>query len=136
MSSPSLDKDDRNFYHPSLTEQEIVDLVKYAHDNNLQLRVRGSGHSFGSHIYTDVCTLDRVDVNASDPDGDNINIKLDQYTKILNVDKNRSRRVTVQAGIHLGHDPAHQPSSKPEDSLLYRIRIWIHLKAIGLLLVP
>ena len=118
MSSPPLDKDDKNFYHPS-TEQEIVDLVKYAYDNNLQLRVRGSGHSFGCNIYTDVCTLDRIDVEASAPDGDNINIKLDKYTKILSVDKSQSR-VTVEAGIHLGHDPA-DPLSTLENSLLHQL---------------
>ena len=118
MSSPPLDKDDKNFYHPS-TEQEIVDLVKYAHDNNLQLRIRGSGHSFGRNIYTDVCKLNRIDIEASAPDGDNINIKLDKYTKILSVDKNQSR-VTVEAGIHLGHDPA-DPLSTLENSLLYQL---------------
>ena len=116
MSGPPLDKDDKNFYHPS-TEQELVDLVKYTYDNKLQLRVRGSGHSFGCNIYTDECTLDRIDVEASAPDGDNINIKLDKYTKILRVD---GSRVTVEAGIHLGHDPA-DPLSTLENSLLHQL---------------
>ena len=116
MSGPPLDKDDKNFYHPA-TEQEIVDLVKYAYDNNLQLRVRGSAHSFGCNIYTDVCTVDRIDVEASAPDGDNINIKLDRYANILHVN---GSRVTVEAGIHLGHDPA-DPLSTPENSLLHQL---------------
>lgn len=116
MSDPPLDKDSKNFYHPS-TEDEIVSLVKYAYDNNLQLRVRGSGHSFGCNIYTDECKLDRIDVNASAPDGDNINIKLDKYTRIVGVNKSR---VTVEAGIHLGHHPADEFST-PENSLLHQL---------------
>ena len=118
MSDPPLPKDSKHFFHPE-TEQEIVDLVKYAYDHNLQLRVRGSGHSFAHNIYTDVCTLDRVDVEASAPDNNYINVKLDGYRNILSIDKSLNH-VTVQAGIHLGHDPM-DPLSTPENSLLYQL---------------
>ena len=116
MSEPPLPKDPKNFYHPS-TEQEIIDMVTYANQNSLQLRVRGSAHSFGCNIYTDVCTLDRIDVNASAPDGDNINLMLDKYASIEHVE---GSLVTVQAGIHLGHDP-NDPLSTPENSLLHQL---------------
>ncbi|XP_065907475.1 uncharacterized protein [Dysidea avara] len=116
MSRPPIPKDESGYYHPK-TEQEIVNIVKYAYDNDFQLRVRGSGHSIGPKIYTDVCTVDRVDVAACAPDGNNINIRLDEYIRILDVSGNR---VTVEAGIHLGHEP-NDKHSTVENSLLYQL---------------
>ena len=116
MSDPPIPKDENNFYHPT-SEQEIIDLVTYARDNGFKLRVRGSGHSMPQAIFTDDCDLDIVDVQAIAPDGDNINILLDQYNKITSRD---GVYVTVEAGIHLGHNPM-DPNSTLENSMLYRI---------------
>ena len=104
-----LRKDDKNYYHPS-TEQEIIDMVKYANQNKLELRVRGSGHSFPRSIFTDKCTLDKVDVDASAPKGNNINLMLDKYAKIESLTK-ESPFVRVQAGICLGYNPNYSGST-------------------------
>lgn len=116
MSGPPICKGENNYYHPS-TEQEIIDLVNYARDNGFQVRARGSGHSMPQAIFTDDCALDEVDVTASAPDGDNVNIMLDQYTDILSRTGNR---VTVQAGIHLGRDP-NNPDSTWDNCLLHQL---------------
>ncbi len=116
MSTPPIEKDEKNYYHPSC-EQEIIDLINYARQNSFQVRVRGSGHSMAQAIFTDECSLDYLDVCASAPDGDNVNIMLDCYTKILH---KTGVFVTVQAGIHLGHDP-NDPRSTEENSLLYQL---------------
>ena len=105
MSDPPIPKDDNNFYHPK-TEQEIIDLVKYAKKNGCHLRVRGSGHS-----------MRHVDPTTKAPEDNTIIVMLDCYTNILSVNGNM---VVVEAGIHLGHDPL-DPLSKPENALLYRL---------------
>ena len=109
LAIPPLRKDDKNYYHPS-TEQEIIDMVKYANQNKLELRVRGSGHSFPRSIFTDKCTLDKVDVDASAPEGNNINLMLDKYAKIESLTK-ESPFVRVQAGICLGYNPNYSGST-------------------------
>ncbi len=110
------EKDEFNYYHPT-SEQEIINLVNYARENKYQVRVRGSGHSMPKAIFTNECNKDHIDVRASAPDGNNVNIKLDKYTSILSRNGNH---VTVQAGIHLGHDP-YDPLSTLENSLLYQL---------------
>jgi D-arabinono-1,4-lactone oxidase len=118
-SEPPLPKDSKNYYHPC-NEQEIVALVKYANENNLQVRVRGASHSMPQAIFTDKCTEDKVNVLSVAPDGNSINMLLDRYNEIiLPVDKEK-KLVTVQAGIHLGHDPI-DPLSTKENNLLYRL---------------
>ena len=116
MSDPPIQKDINNFYHP-INEQEIIDLVNYARSSNRQVRVRGSGHSMPQAIFTDVCLEDVLDVQAKAPKGDNVNIILDRYNKILSTNGNI---VTVEAGIHLGQDPL-DPLSTKENSLLYQL---------------
>ena len=116
MSNPPIPKDENNYYHPS-TEQEIIDLVNYARENSFQVRVRGSGHSMPKAIFTDECDLDYVHVLAAAPDGDNVNIMLDRYTKMFTP---VGDLVTVEAGIHLGHDP-NDPLSTLENSFLYQL---------------
>lgn len=116
MSAPPIPKDENNFYHPKC-EQDIIDLVNYARENVFHVRVRGAGHSMPQAIFTDECGLDKVDIQASAPDGDNINILLDCYNRIVS---RTGDLVTVEAGIHLGHDP-NDPNSTLENSMLYRI---------------
>ena len=116
MSGPPIDKNEKNFYQPKC-EQEIIELVNYARTNSLKVRVRGSGHSMPEAIFTDGCNADNVDVEASAPDGDDINILLDRYNNIVSRNGNF---VTVEAGIHLGHNPMDWKSTL-ENSMLYQI---------------
>ena len=113
---PPLTKDHKGYYHPS-TEHEIIDMVKYANQHKLELRVRGSGHSFACNIFTDKCTLNKIDVEASAPDGDNINLMLDKYNKIESYE---GSLVTVQAGICLGYNPEY-PGDTAENCLLHQL---------------
>jgi D-arabinono-1,4-lactone oxidase len=87
--------------HPE-SESDLVRLVLQARARGVQLRVRGSLHSVGGAIFTD-------------QNDQNVNLQLDRYNKILSWDDERLQ-VTVQAGIHLGHDPL-DPTSTWENSL-------------------
>ena len=128
MSGPPIPKDENNFYHPS-SEQEIIDLVDYARGNGYHVRVRGAGHSMVQAIFTDGNDQDTVDVLATPPDGNDINILLDKYNRIVSRDGDY---VTVQAGIHLGRDPI-DPNSTLENSMLYQIneRYGLAVDALG-----
>jgi FAD/FMN-containing dehydrogenase/limonene-1,2-epoxide hydrolase len=81
------------FYHPT-TEGELRALVLLARERDCSLRVRGSGHSIAQAIYTDAYLAARPLA---------IDVMLDQYTRVAFDDARR--RVTVQAGCHLGVDP-------------------------------
>lgn len=114
---------DDGFYYPS-TEAEIIQLVKRAHDENLQLRVRGAAHSIAWAIYTDPGEGEPPvpnKVSIQDPPaGPNINIMLDRYFGLEWVDE-AAGVVEVEAGIHLGGDPYDpSPSGRRENSLLYQ----------------
>ena len=120
MSDPPIPKDKNNYYHPR-NEQDIIALVNYARENAFQVRARGTGHSMPQAIFTDGCSLDYVDVSAAAPDGEHVNILLDRYTDIIRVDISENLTlVTVEAGIHLGHDPMDRRSTL-ENSLLYQL---------------
>ena len=120
MSSPSspISPCPDGYYHPS-NEKQLCDLVKFAYDNSLQFRVRGSGHSMPQAIFTDVCDLDHVNILSKPPEAaqKNINVKLDEYFKITDI---KGNLVTVQAGIHLSHCPD-DPNSTVENSLLHQL---------------
>lgn len=60
-----------------------------------------------------------VDITAGAPDGVNVNVIVDLYTRIVNFNR-ADKFVTVEAGIHLGHDP-NDPLSTLENSLLYQL---------------
>ena len=95
--------------HPR-TEEELILLVKRARALGVQLRVRGSTHCVHQGIFTD--------------EGDqHINVQMDRYTRILEwkeTEDGQRMRVTVQAGCHLGVDPAN-PLSNKDNSLLYQL---------------
>jgi len=100
---------DPRFVHPR-TEEELILLVKRARALGIQLRVRGSTHCVPEGIFTD----------ESDH---HINVQLDQYTRILEwneLEDGKRLRVTVQAGCHLGVDPAN-PMSNKQNSLLHQL---------------
>ena len=94
-------------YHPK-NEDEIIELIQFARQNKVQIRVRGAAQSADGAVYADGYT------DASNP-GNNINIELDQLRDIsLNKD---NAQVTVGGGCNLGFDPF-DPSqvSKPDNT--------------------
>lgn len=96
---------DPRFEHPA-SERELVALVKRAYTEGRVVRVRGSEHSVNAAIYAD------------ESEGA-INVQLDRYNKVVRWDPAR-RRVTVQAGCHLGVDP-NNPASTKKNSLLWQL---------------
>ncbi len=96
------------FYHPG-NEDQIRELILYAIEQGLKVRVRGSGHSVRDAIYTG----NRLTHNG-------IDIMLDMM-KTVSIDKVR-KQVTVQAGCHLGKDPFHPTGdSDVKNSLFYQM---------------
>ena len=116
-----ISKGDDGCYHPSC-EDQIVNLVKYAYAKSMQLRVRGSGHSIPKAIYTDVCESEKVDVSFTPPK-ENINVKLDNYCKVLEFPKANDDppKVTAQAGIRIGEQDRNDKNSTVENSLGYQL---------------
>lgn len=107
-----ITKADDGYYHPK-DEAEIAELVKHAVANGLNVRVRGSGHSEVPAILTG---------NFSHPSTDdpNINLYLDNMIAVRFDDA--QQQVTVEAGCHLGEDPADiTHTSTLENSLFYQI---------------
>jgi hypothetical protein len=96
------------FYHPE-NENQIQDLILYAIENNLKVRVRGAAHSIRDAIYTG---------NRNTNNG--IDIILDKMSNVF-IDKQR-KQVTVQAGCHLGMDPFDMTGrSDIKNSLFYQM---------------
>jgi hypothetical protein len=109
------------FHHPA-SEQELVELVKAAHTEGRQLRVRGAAHSVSHAIYTDPAgpLPDRVSVQVP-PSGPNLNLMLDRY-RGWRVRDERRRLVEAEAGIHLGADPGDPTGTATlESSLLWQL---------------
>lgn len=103
MSDPAPAAD--GFHHPA-GEAELVALVKAAHRQGRQLRVRGAAHSVSHAIYTDPAGARRNQVGEqSPPEGDGIDVMLDRYRGWRVRDEGR-RLVEADAGIHLGPDPS------------------------------
>ncbi len=96
------------FYHPENVDQ-IRELILFAVENNKNIRVRGSGHSVASAIYTGNWKTDN-----------GLNLMLDKMRRIR-IDTEKLQ-VTVQAGCHLGKDPF-DPSgtSDLENSLFFQM---------------
>eukprot|EP01129_Flabellula_baltica_P006801 TRINITY_DN2587_c0_g1_i1.p1 TRINITY_DN2587_c0_g1~~TRINITY_DN2587_c0_g1_i1.p1 ORF type:complete len:731 (+),score=197.02 TRINITY_DN2587_c0_g1_i1:420-2612(+) len=126
-SEVSYLRGDDGFYHPS-TEDEIISLVQFAHDHDLQLRVRGASHSDSSLIYTDTVAqeypygwnmIKKLNVPLNE-----MNLILDRYDKIVSVNTD-TKIAVVQGGIHLGADPENpEGAGGPvpyEDSLLWQL---------------
>jgi hypothetical protein len=119
VSAPSPAAD--GFHHPA-SEQELVELVKIAHREGRQLRVRGAAHSPCDAIYTDPAGTrpNRVDEQAPPP-GPNLNLMLDRYRGWRVRDEGR-RLVEADAGIHLGADPSDPTGTATlETSLLWQL---------------
>jgi D-arabinono-1,4-lactone oxidase len=109
------------FHHPS-SEAELVELVKAAYAEGLQLRVRGAAHSVAHAVYTDPAGAIPNQTNQqSPPPGPNLNVMLDLYRGWSVRDEGR-KLVEAEAGIHLGADPS-DPTGKAtlETSLLWQL---------------
>src|SRR5215510_4465310 len=90
-----LKADARGFYHPS-NEEQLIELIRIANRDGLQIRVRGSAHSVPASIYTD-------GFGAAPAGKRGINVMLDRLAAVT-FDEARMQ-VTAQAGCHLGRDP-------------------------------
>lgn len=109
------------FRHPA-SEAEIVALVKAAHREGRQLRVRGAVHSISHAIYTDPAdaTVNRVGVQTP-PGEPNVNLMLDRLRGWRVRDEER-RLVEAEAGIHLGPDPGDPTATATlQTSLLWQL---------------
>ena len=123
MSSQLPPKGADGFYHP-ITENEIVALVQKAAEESLEIRCRGAAHSLARAIYTDPGIGDPPLPNEvseqKPPEGPNLNIMFDQYSKLVWIDEAKGI-IEVEAGIHLGYDPEDPTgTSTLENSLLYQ----------------
>ncbi|NIV14171.1 MAG: FAD-binding protein [Aliifodinibius sp.] len=105
--------DKNGFYHPT-SEEEVVVLVKYAKENRLQVRVRGSAHSVAKAIYTD-----NFKKNQDKTPETELNIVLDRMIKVSFDDT--KKEVTAEAGCHLGEDPEDCLSGNFKKSLFYQL---------------
>ncbi len=97
-------------------------MVKAAHREGRQLRVRGAAHSVSHAIYTDPegARPNRVSEQAPPP-GPNLNLMLDRYRGWRVRDEGR-RLVEAEAGIHLGADPSDPTGTATlETSLLWQL---------------
>ncbi|MFT3766705.1 MAG: FAD-binding protein [Minicystis sp.] len=109
-----IPRGDNGYFQPS-SEEELQALIKYAHDNGVPLRVRGSAHSVTQSIYTN--GYDGTGI----PPGDAIDVMLNRYRKItITPDPKDPSHATVEveAGCNLGfnpYDPTH--TSTWENSL-------------------
>jgi hypothetical protein len=107
------------YYHPG-NEAEICELVKFAANHSLKVRVRGASHSAPPAIYTSPPKVDPHSYHTWPPDDGNINIYLDRMIDLSF--GHETMEVTVEAGCHLGHDPADPTvTSTVENSLFYQL---------------
>jgi D-arabinono-1,4-lactone oxidase len=88
--------DSNGLYHPA-TEQDVIELIEYAIQNKLQVRVRGAAQSVLGGVYADGFNP------AGGAFGNNINIELDQMRGV-SINKEKSQ-ATVGGGCNLGFDP-------------------------------
>jgi hypothetical protein len=107
------------YYHPS-SEAALIELVRLAYAQGKKIRCRGAVHSVAWSIYTDETGIPNKVSEQHPPDTDNLNVMLDQYTKLEWIDDTQGI-VEVEAGIHLGLDP-HDPTARStlQNSLLYQ----------------
>ncbi len=104
---PELGED--GFYHPN-SEADISNLIKYAVNNKLKVRVRGATHSVAWAIYSDQGFQPNSTTIQQAPGGGNINIMMDRMNKFTWIDEEKGV-AEVEAGIHIGVDP-YDPSDE------------------------
>src|SRR5437870_12457202 len=114
-------KGEDGYFHPT-TEGEIVLLVRYGRDNGKQVRAHGSRHSVREAIGADTPHIAENWAEGPAIDDTQINIKLDQYQKVLSWD-DALKRVTVQSGIRLGvkdHEAQYVGGPYHEDDTFFK----------------
>jgi hypothetical protein len=117
----TIEVDADGFYRPG-SEEELIALVKKAHGEGKQLRVRGAVHSVAAAIYAAPLAADEDAVNQQrPPPSDAIHVMLNNYRGMRVLDAEQ-RLVEVEAGVNLGEDPL-DPSrtSTVENSLLFQL---------------
>ena len=97
----AVNRERDGFHHPA-SEADLVALVKAAHREGRNLRVRGAAHSTARAIHGD---------------GDAVNVMLDRY-RGWQVRDRAQKLVEAQAGIHLGADPGDASGSATEERSL------------------
>ncbi|MFN0015335.1 MAG: D-arabinono-1,4-lactone oxidase [Saprospiraceae bacterium] len=92
-----IQPDANGLYHPE-NEDQITELIHFAIQNNLQVRVRGAAQSVPGAVFSD-----GYDPATPDPESKNINILLDKMRATTFDDT--AMQVTVGGGCNLGFDP-------------------------------
>ncbi len=105
LTRPPLDRGADGRLHPA-DEAEVAALVRFAAADGRRLRVRGAGHAPAA--------------SAAGDDPRDLVLSLDRMRTLTVVDE-AQRIVEVQAGIHLGRDPASGPAGTLEASLLWQL---------------
>lgn len=120
MSDPGPRPAADGFHHPA-GEAELVALVRTAHREGRQLRVRGAAHSVSQAIYTDPASEPNQVGEQTPPLGPNLNLMLDRHRGWRVRDEAR-KLVEADAGIHLGADPSDPTGGATlEASLLWQL---------------
>ena len=121
MTTPPIQIGSDGFYHPA-SEADVIALVKYARENSLQIRGRGSTHSVAWSIYTDPKdgSPPNRTLQQSPPPGE-INMAFDQMRGLDWIDE-AGGVVEAEPGINLGWDTQDPFGvSTLENSLLHQI---------------
>ena len=122
MIQPSPD----GLYHPT-SESDITELIAYAIQNNLQVRVRGAAQSVVDGVYADGYNA------TTGAFGKNINIELDQLRSV-SIDETNSQ-VTVGGGCNLGFDPF-DPSETSKQTDINNLFFQLNQKRLAIPNVP
>jgi FAD/FMN-containing dehydrogenase len=89
------------------TSRELGRIIRDAVRDKKLVRVLGSGHSAPPAIFGDTEPQPR----GRRPSRERcVHVSLDQLDRVLDIDRQR-RRISVQAGLRIGVDPGHAPSS-------------------------
>lgn len=122
MIQPSAD----GLYHPT-SESDIIELIAYAIQNNLQVRVRGAAQSVVDGVYADGYNA------TTGAFGKNINMELDQVRSV-SIDETNSQ-VTVGGGCNLGFDPF-DPSETSKQTDINNLFFQLNQKGLAIPNVP
>lgn len=98
------------------TEGELRRIVRDAARARKLVRVVGSSHSVPSAIHGDTAPCPRA---ARPSASRTVHVSLDHLDALVDVDR-RARRICVQAGMRIGVDPGHEPST--HNNLLSHLR--------------
>lgn len=105
-------KEIKGIYYPT-SIREVQTLVQHAMDDNLLVRVAGSGHSVVDAIYAESKEQIKIQLYADE--------KQNELRKVTCLEKNEDNAlVEIGGGCYIGINPADQ-SSNQENSLVYQL---------------